>query len=229
MKDVILKRCCGNCEWSISPECEEEIMKENHYAEDDPTRPRAGDCCLGWEHDENYFCEHHEYISGLLETYSFYDDKYLGPGYFIVSEYDEHVITFLKLYRTGTYNNYSYGIRVYEFDSIIKDGLRDIIFDIGKSDNVDLYMTLNVFAKALGDKIIWSIDKNSFMSADINKYSTSICFNSNDDNSSFIDIKIDNTMKNRGYKLIAHLYRNMAAITANRANEDALKKVRKIC
>ena len=118
MEDVILKRCCGNCEWSISPECEEEIMKENHYEEDDPTRPRAGDCCLGIEHNGCFACEHHEYISGGLETYVFYDDNDKLPGYYVVSEYYDHIIKYLKLYRTGVYGNYSYGIKAYEITPI---------------------------------------------------------------------------------------------------------------
>ena len=76
MEKVVVGRCCGNCEWSISPENEHDIMIENSYDEDDPTRPKAGDCCLGIEHNEDYICEHHEYLSGGLETYTFYDIKF---------------------------------------------------------------------------------------------------------------------------------------------------------
>ncbi len=63
-------KCCANCEWSISPELEEEIMEEQRYEEDDPNRPRAGDCVIGLKHDENYYCSSHQYIQGYEE----YDD-----------------------------------------------------------------------------------------------------------------------------------------------------------
>ena len=226
MGKVILKRCCGNCEWSISPECEEEIMKENHYEEDDPNRPRAGECCLGRNHDENYFCDSHQYISGPLETYTFYEDKYLGPGYFIVTLYDENIIKFLKLYRTGTYGNYNYGIMVYEYDPIKVMEKTGITIDIRNSDGEALYKAITIFAKALGENVIWDIDKNSFMSSSTYKYSTFLCFIGNEDKN-FVNIRVDNKNE-RIYKLVEHLYRNMAVTTMNKNNEELYGKVRKI-
>lgn len=224
MNNVILKRCCGNCEWSISPECEEEIMKENHYEEDDPNRPRAGDCCLGRERDENYFCDSHEYISGSLETYTFYEDKYLGHGYFVVSLYDDNVIKFLKLYRTGTYGNYNYGIRVYEYDPIKSELCTGITYEIGKSDNESLYKAITIFANVLGDNVVWDIDKINFMSSNVYEYSTSLYFTGRKD-SEFIDIRIDNKDE-KIYKLVEYLYRNMAVVTRNMADNEMYKKVR---
>ena len=226
MEKVILRRCCGNCEWSISPECEEEIMKENHYDENDPNRPRAGDCCLGREHDENYFCDSHEYISSCLETYAFYEDKYLGPGYFIVTRYDENIIKFLKLYRTGTYGNYNYGIMAYEYDPMKVMEKTGITLDVRNSDGEVLYKAITIFAKALGKSVIWDIDSKHFMSSTIYKYSTILCFVGNND-SNFINIRIDNK-KDRIYKLIEHLYRNMAVTTMNQRNNEAYEKVKKI-
>ena len=226
MVNVVLKRCCGNCEWSISPECEEEIMKENHYDENDPNRPRAGDCCLGREHDENYFCDSHEYISSCLENYAFYEDKYLGPGYFIVTRYDENIIKFLKLYRTGTYGNYNYGIMAYEYDPMKVMEKTGITLDVRNSDGEVLYKAITIFAKALGKSVIWDIDRKHFMSSTIYKYSTILCFVGNND-SNFINIRIDNK-KDRIYKLIEHLYRNMAVTTMNQRNNEAYEKVKKI-
>jgi len=49
-------KCCANCEWSISPELEEESLEEQGYQEDDINRPHAGDCVIGMEHDKNYYC-----------------------------------------------------------------------------------------------------------------------------------------------------------------------------
>ncbi len=226
MGKVILKRCCGNCEWSISPECEEEIMKENHYEEDDPNRPRAGDCCLGRDHDENYYCDSHEYISSCIETYTFYEEKYLGPGFFVVSEYDENVIKFLKLYRNGTYGNYDYGIMAYEYDPIKKELCTGITFEIGRSDNEVLYKAITIFARELGADVIWCTDEKSFMTTNVYEYSTSLYFTGSKD-SKIIDVKINNK-NDRIYKLIEHLYRNMAVVTANMTDEEVYKKVRTI-
>ena len=227
MGKVILKRCCGNCEWSISSECEEEIMKENHYEEDDPNRPRAGDCCLGIEHDENYCCDSHDYISSCLQTYTFYEDKYLGPGYFIVSLYDEYVIKFFKIYRTGTYGDYNYGIMVYEYDPIKTDLRTGITFEIRRSDNEVLYKAITIFANALGDEVIWSIDKKNLLTTNVFEYSTCLYFTGSKD-SEFIDIQIDQNTDDRIFKLVEHLYRNLAVTTMNRANNEIYGKVRKI-
>lgn len=227
MGKVILKRCCGNCEWSISPENEEEIMKENHYEEDDPTRPRAGDCCIGREHNGNYVCDSHEYISNCLQTYSFYEDKYLGPGYFIVTLYDDNVIKFLKLYRTGTYGNYNYEIIAYEYDSIKQDLCNGISFEIRKSDNEVLHKAITIFANFLNDNVVWSTDKNDFMTANVYKYSTCLYFTGSKD-SKIIDIKIDKNNDYRLYRLVEHLYRNMAVATMNKSNDEVYGKVRKI-
>ena len=227
MINSIIKRCCGNCDWNISPECEEEIMKENHYEEDDPTRPRAGDCCLGREHNENYFCDSHEYIYSGLETYTFNDDKYIGQGYFIVTEYNENIIKFLKLYRTGTYDNYNYGIRVYEYDPIKNNGMTGIKYEFSKSDNELLYKTMSIFSKALGGEIIWDLEKKNFMSSNTYEYNTTLYFTGTND-SNFIDIKIDRNMNDRLYKIIEHLFRNMAVTTMDKKNSEMYAKVKKI-
>lgn len=75
-------KCCANCEWSISPELEDEIMEEQGYKENDPNRPHAGDCVIGMKHDENYYCKSHQYIDGMEE----YENnnkiiKKLNPNY----------------------------------------------------------------------------------------------------------------------------------------------------
>lgn len=225
MKNVVLKRCCGNCEWSISPECEEEIMKENNYDETDPNRPRAGDCCLGREHNGDYVCTSHDYIEAAMETYTFYEDKYAGPGYFVVTEYWENIIKFFKLYRTGTYGNYSYGIRIYEYDPIKIMEKVGIVYEINKYDNEVLYKAITIFAKALGENVIWDIDKKSFMTSKVYNNSTSLYFTG--ENSNIIDIKIDN-IDSRIYKLVEHLYRNMAVTTMNMTNDKVSKKIKQI-
>ena len=235
MKDVIVKRCCGNCEWSISPKLEEEIMKENHYEEDDPTRPRAGDCCLGMEHNGDYICINHEYLSVGIDTYAFYDDMQLGQGYYVISEYYNNIIRYFKLYRYGNYDQYNYGIRAYEINPINKDRTRTIAFEFGSSnsDNVILHKVFSIFANALGDNVIINEENNNeIMKTEIYKYGVAINFvksiNNKENSNDFIDIKIKCNKKDRNYRIIEHLFRNLAVATNNMKDTNSLKKVRQI-
>ncbi|MBE6153030.1 MAG: hypothetical protein E7166_02215 [Firmicutes bacterium] len=60
-------KCCSNCEWSISPELEDEIKEEQRYDENDLNRPHAGDCVIGMKPNKNYYCDSHQYIQGMEE------------------------------------------------------------------------------------------------------------------------------------------------------------------
>lgn len=232
MNEYVVNRCCGNCEWCISPENEKDIMIENHYDEDDLTRPRAGDCCLGCEHDNNYFCNNHSYISSGLNTYAFYDEKDLGPGYYVVSEYYDNIIRYFKLYRTGEYNNYNYGIRVYEINPITNDDILGISFDIEKADNQLLYKLFSIFAKALGDNVIINYDCNNYISTcDYNngvQIKFSKVMNGKDLDNNYIDIVFECNREDRSYRLIEHLFRNLAAVTMNKKENIYIKKIRSI-
>jgi len=68
-------KCCSNCEWSISPELEDEIKEEQRYDENDPNRPHAGDCVIGMQHDKNYYCSSHQYIQGMEEENSLLNEN----------------------------------------------------------------------------------------------------------------------------------------------------------
>ena len=226
MKNIIVGRCCGNCEWSISPENEHDIMIENSYDEDDPTRPKAGDCCLGMEHNEDYVCKHHEYLSGGLETYTFFDNKDKEPGYFVVDTYYDHVLKYFKLYRKGEYGNYSYGIRVYDLYPV-RDIVNGVSFEISKYNNELLYKAITIFSKALDKNVMWDIDKKNFITTNVYEDCTCLYFTGSNDNN-VIDIKIDRDINDRNYKLISHLFRNMAVVTSNKKNDLISKKIRKI-
>lgn len=227
MAKNVLDRCCGNCDWSISPDNEEDIMNENDYEEDDPTRPRAGDCCLGINHNGSYVCPHHEYIAEVLDVYAYYDNKYLGQGFFIVLEYNENIVRFLKLYRTAAYGNYDYGIRAFESDTIEPELSKGITYEINKLNNEALYNTITIFAKELSDNIIWDINKKNFMTANVYEATTCLLFTGSKD-SNFIDIRINSSTDDRIYRLIEALFRNMAAFTSNLVNYEVNRKIKKL-
>lgn len=56
-------RNCGNCNWSISKELEEELRNEyigENYDEDSNTL-KAGDCCLAKEKNKYFYCNSHDF------------------------------------------------------------------------------------------------------------------------------------------------------------------------
>jgi len=112
-------KCCKNCFWSFTPEDEEYL---EGYSEEDPNRPQAGDCVLGQMHNNDYYCEAHQYIDGMEEykTYIFYDKTYLGPGYFIIQKIDDEIIRFMKIYILKDNGFPEYSIRAYEKNSYDK-------------------------------------------------------------------------------------------------------------
>ena len=110
-------RCCANCEWSISPELEDEIMEEQGYEEEDINRPKAGDCVLGMQHNDNFVCSEHLYSAGPLSTDIMYDEQYMGSGYLIITSYYDELVRFMKISGLGNHNFPVFKIRAFEKDS----------------------------------------------------------------------------------------------------------------
>ena len=118
-----MKRCT-NCEWNISP-VEEEIIREQRHIEGDSSRQKKG--IHGNVHNNKFACEYHTYCGiDKDNTYVLYDDKYLGPGYFIITEYNGEIIKFLKIYITNNNGIIGYSIRGYE-DSFLDELHRKIV------------------------------------------------------------------------------------------------------
>ena len=141
-------RCCSNCEWSLSSLCEEEMMIEDCDVEEQ-TVSEIGNCLLSIDHNGSYVCREHDYIENGISNYLLYDDTYLGPGYFIVTEYYGEIVKFIKLYQTSD-GFPSFAIRGYDFD------LRDRIyinFSLTKdnTNNDKLLEAVNSFIVRIGN------------------------------------------------------------------------------
>jgi len=110
-------RSCGNCFWSFSP-ADEEALREEYHGEDydlDENNPRAGDCCLGVDHNNKYYCSSHSY-SELCEDCEEYEN--LG-----ISEYisiDLYNAIKAALYNGLLENAYS-GYEDYMISFLIRD------------------------------------------------------------------------------------------------------------
>lgn len=64
-------------------------------------------------------CEEHQYIEGLEEekNYILYDEKYLGPGYFIINIQNNEINKFIKIYTTNNDGFPHYNIRAFSTDA----------------------------------------------------------------------------------------------------------------
>ena len=226
-------RCCGNCEWSISSDMEENILRESGYDYDDPNRPKAGDCCLGQEHDENYCCGHHLYIEGMEEydTVVLYDDNFFGPGYLIVSKLDDEIVKFMKIstYGEGCFPNVV--IRAYEKGKVDTpdESFRTIEFEVDKDS--PLYGVFYNFASSIGNKRVYSSDpanhgKNHFYVSECNR-KLSLNFvkdvykvkNSTD----FVDIFVGDNDSCPEYLQVIEFYKNLSTISVGKAQEEDIK------
>lgn len=157
-------KCCGNCEWSISPEIEKEILEEQCYDEDDVNRPHAGDCCIGMQHNESYYCDSHLYIEGTeeYENIVIYDEEYFGQGYIIVTKLDDEIVKFVKI-SSCSENGFSFfSIRGYETKSSDSPNEEFRKINISVKQNELLYELLYNFGKKLNNQKIYSIDSNLY-------------------------------------------------------------------
>lgn len=228
-------RCCANCEWSISPECEEEIMRENHYEENDPDRPRAGDCVLGYSHNDEYVCENHKYIENNINTYVLYDDKYWGEGYFIVTEYEKEIIKFVKLYKSTYYELPSYHIRGYEVGSLDNGNGKFREIEIKVDRREELFKIICNFASMLNGERLYTCGapiygKNN-LSAEVYK-NTAYLILAKDilkaKQPYFVDIELGDNLTYEEYEAVSTLFRELSQISAGTVKDSTMKRILKI-
>lgn len=227
-------KCCANCEWSISPLDEENIMEEQNYKENDPDKPNAGDCIWGHDHGKNFVCKNHTYLKNGIETSIFYDDKYLGPGFLIVVKFYDEIIKFLKIYRVNTSEKYKYIIRGYDVEPYISDKQKIIEFEIKNfREYKNVFENFYYFARTIDEEVITSSnpkDKSSLVTeyTNISIYLTLIKYikdTSSLDNNINININSDNY---GNYSLFERLFYNLSTIGFSPADEDTIKKIKNI-
>lgn len=233
MDNVILDRCCGNCEWSITLDDDKSMIEDAGYDSNESNVPALGDCCLGIDHNGTYLCNNHQYMSDKLKMYAFYDNRDFGQGYYVICKYYESIIKCFKIYRTGKYGNYEYGFIAYDVDSTTSNNTMDIIFNLQVVDD-GLSNVLCDFVNSLGNDLIRSYDDEDkeFISTDIYDNYLSIHFHKNiegkENFNNYINVKIKQNANSKIFNIVEQLYRDLAAITSNMKDEVSVKKVRKI-
>lgn len=228
-----MSRCCGNCFWSFTPYDEEEL---EGYSEDDLNRPQAGDCCLGREHDENFCCSEHSYIDGMEEynTYVLYDDKYLGPGYLIISELDGEVIKFMKISVSGDSGFPSFSIRAYEKDSLdtVDQQFRDVTFTVGCDE--PLYGVFYDLLIGLNGNFIVSVDpvnqgKGHLYTTMFGKSEASLIVSKDvygaKNSTDFVDILVGDNDSCSLYSQVTKFYNDLSTIAVGKTKDEDIKKL----
>lgn len=160
-------RSCENCQWCLTSEEEIEIMNEHNYEDTDLNRPLAGNCLIGIEPNSYYHCKEHSYIETSTKIYIQYDEKYLGPGYFIIMEYNNEPQVFIKIYKVYNKHFPEFRIYAYENDNFISEEQsdKDIELMIIKNSNQELYKIFKNLLQSLPfgiTNLIYDNKNNSF-------------------------------------------------------------------
>ncbi len=192
-------RCCGNCEWVISPELEDEIMEEQGYEEEDINRPKAGDCCIGMCPNKDYVCKEHEYIDGILNNEVLYDNQYMGPGILLMTTCDDELVRFMKMVTMGGSVFPVLRIRAFEqneFGIDINEKFHPVEFSV--SDDERLYESFSYLAKNIGEKTIKSIlpiyEKNNNLQTRFGNHEAAIIINQNTCGNKFVNDYVELTL-----------------------------------
>lgn len=231
-------RYCGNCEWCIKPEQEDEIKKEQGYEDTDLNIPLAGDCSIGMTHNNNYYCKEHTYIEGLSKAYVLYDEKYLGPGYFIIMEYSGEPVIFIKMYEINNMLFPYFKIRAYEkdnHDSSNKE-FKNIELTIYRNNNPKLYEAIKLLLQSLPNNKINNLDHNegkNNISIKVDDNSAIIIvskdkYNNQKSNSNYIDITLGDPYTCKYYIQLGSFYSRLSTISDGKIKEDNIKRMLKL-
>lgn len=225
-------KCCGNCFWSFTQYDEEAV---EGYDEFDENIPQAGDCCIGQDHQGIYCCSHHSYIEGMEEydNYVMWDDKYLGPGYLIVSKLDDEIVKFIKISVWDNEGILNFYIRAFEKDTVeeVNQDFRKI--DIKVKSNDPLYNAIFDLSKSLNGKSLYSVDslmhgKNNLK---VEGYLDEASLIVNQDvyrvkyTTDFVDVLVGDNYSCKFYDAFFNFYNQLSAICVENSNDNDIKQL----
>jgi|GEM_PF-4873809 len=233
-------KSCGNCFWSISDEDVDEILINNSYEKNESDYPEAG---CGLESPEevrtktHQYCKTHSYIDGIFDTYVLYDDKYLAPGYFIISEIEGQLVKFAKIYMSNNHCFPYYNVRAYEVDSIDTDDIKFRHIDFTVDKGSELHDIIEKLALDLFRQSIKTIDSSlqgeNQMKANLSDIDASLIFSKDvygvRHATDFIDINIgDNTLCEH-WEALNKFYGSLGDISLRKTEEADIKKILRKC
>lgn len=220
-------RTCGNCyngHFNLSDRGEEMYCDESGYDEVTVLAEES--------------CEDHRYLDGYEEekNYIFYDETYLGPGFFIINKQEDEIAKYFKIYIMNNQGFPSYGIRAFSTEkNKAEDDFETIKFtfrDIEDYEN-GLYKAFIDFYYALHEKTIETIDK-------FNQGRNQFCVGKNNhlvalfvtkdihgvkDATNFIDINIGDNVTCENYMAIANFYKQLCKLETKDATEEEIQQL----
>ncbi len=227
-----MSRCCNNCKYGEYYNDFLNLRKSIIENSNEGIRCALTGFCTNSEER----CKDHKYLSGCEEynTYVMYDDSYLSPGYFIISELDGEIIKFLKIYSsTNGYDIPHYNIRVFEKNSVdeVEYQYRDIVIKTNSGDK--LFSIFYNFAKALKGSRIVSVDPTNEGRNNIfaKKSEKEVLLTFQKDiygvrkATRFTDVNIGDNITCKHYGPINSLYRDLSDVCIKKTNAEDVQKI----
>ncbi len=165
-----------------------------------------------------------------------FDESYLGPGYFIISELNGVIVKYIKIYTSNNCDYPNYNIRAFEKGSVdvVDQQYRDIIIDIEKEE--DLFEPLDELSFITNGEPILSMDpceqgESQFRVDAKEDFVSLIC--SKDvlrtrHATDFIDINVGDDVTRRSYLAVHIFFQNLNNICNKKSNDEDIKRILKL-
>lgn len=221
---------CSNCFWYYN-EMNHSNIENFSNEEQDST---IGNCILQKDKEDQDFYFPCAYPLGIEEVPQiFYDEQYLGPGYFLLYMNNGEIERFLKFYFCNEIGFPTFALRAYEKGSVDRpdQGFRSICFPF------DLEEPLYKLVKPLQEKLMgkWIVSTDPMNQGQnnlqfIEKGEKIVLVASKDiygvkEATNFIDILIGDSYSCKYYQEFLKFYGQLEKISPNKISEEKLQKI----
>jgi len=167
-------------------------------------------------------------------TYTLYDEEYMGPGYFIIQEFNGEIEKFIKIFTTTNYGFSHYMARAYEKDVVdLPDQTFREIAIIARNEEEALYEIISELALGIKNEKILSIDPSkqgeNNMIALYNTHCASLmCFKDVygvKHATDFIDINLGDNYTCAHWLALNDFYQDLEKHTTKEADENDIQRI----
>lgn len=169
-------------------------------------------------------------------TYVLYDEMYLSPGFFIISEKENEIVKFAKIFAINHYGFRHYHLRAYEKDSIDIDTQAYRNIELIAKEGEKLFEVLGYLAINLDGNSVLSIDPvehgENQLSAILNIDNSTIIFSKDvlgvKRATDFIDISIGDQYTCQFWEIIDNFYQDLAQNVLRETKDEDIGKILKL-